>query len=597
MRDGTPSITARRVAAYRLGFERVDAPYGDPAADEALARDVAGAEAVDRDGRLARYLKGRTSFFDRVVVNALERDVAQVVAVGAGYDGRPWRYAKPGVRWFEVDHPDTQGDKRERLERLGIGADHVGFVAFDLRRPGLGETLVERGYDPDASGLFLVEGVAVYLETDALAATFAELRSLATIGGRMALTSTPLTDLASHEGFSAAAAAMGEPVANDLDAAALARLLAETGWRTTEISERATRAGFLVAAPEWVPSSGSDQVATRPRPATRSRVGSFVETVFHRRGLETLGQHLASSYEIAVSGMRQLDVAVFRVERSDGEPWVARVFPSARPVESTRAEATLMKHIAEAGYPAERLAAEEPVSLHEGQAVLVTEFCAGNPAPANREGYRMLGDLLGRLQRLPERGQGPSFAGGAWHHLVFGGAPCDELEAARSLLEDARPRIPPGRRGLLDELRGALDAGEDCRGLPLAIVHADFVPANVLSVGEAPVVVDWAGAGLGPRLWSLAWLLWATGGRGASYTRAVVAGYSAHVALEPAELERLAAAVATRPLVLACWSLATGRRPLDATLQEARAMAPAAEAIAATARAAFEESPPPATAC
>jgi hypothetical protein len=41
MDSGAPSITAGRVAAHRLGFPRVPAPYGDPAADEALAADVA----------------------------------------------------------------------------------------------------------------------------------------------------------------------------------------------------------------------------------------------------------------------------------------------------------------------------------------------------------------------------------------------------------------------------------------------------------------------------------------------------------------------------------------------------------------------------
>ena len=34
MEDGGPSVTARRVAAHRLGFARVATDYGDPAADE-----------------------------------------------------------------------------------------------------------------------------------------------------------------------------------------------------------------------------------------------------------------------------------------------------------------------------------------------------------------------------------------------------------------------------------------------------------------------------------------------------------------------------------------------------------------------------------
>ena len=45
MKDGQVSVTAQRVAAHRLTFDRIPVPYGDPAADEALARDVAATAA------------------------------------------------------------------------------------------------------------------------------------------------------------------------------------------------------------------------------------------------------------------------------------------------------------------------------------------------------------------------------------------------------------------------------------------------------------------------------------------------------------------------------------------------------------------------
>ncbi len=47
MEDGRASVTARRMAAHRLGFTRVPAAYGDPAADEALAADIAADIAAD----------------------------------------------------------------------------------------------------------------------------------------------------------------------------------------------------------------------------------------------------------------------------------------------------------------------------------------------------------------------------------------------------------------------------------------------------------------------------------------------------------------------------------------------------------------------
>jgi methyltransferase (TIGR00027 family) len=253
MRAGSPSATAQRVAAYRLGFDRLTAAFGDPAADERLARDVAGPMAFDRSESMARYLRGRTSFFDRVVVGALDHGVCQVVVAGAGYDARALRYAKPGVRWFEVDHPDTQRDKRARLERLRIAAPHVTFLARDLRDAGLAAALVASGYQPDAAALVVCEGVVVYLDKPVLEALLGELRAVAAAGTRLALSlavspASPERS-ARRERFTAAVAALGEPARSLLSADGAGELLTAAGWRATGISERSRRAGFVVAAP------------------------------------------------------------------------------------------------------------------------------------------------------------------------------------------------------------------------------------------------------------------------------------------------------------------------------------------------------------
>ena len=81
---------------------------------------------------MGRYLQARTAFVDRAVVGAVDGGMPQAVLVGAGYDGRALRYARDGVSWFEVDHPDTQKDKRARLDRLGLACTHVSFIPIDL---------------------------------------------------------------------------------------------------------------------------------------------------------------------------------------------------------------------------------------------------------------------------------------------------------------------------------------------------------------------------------------------------------------------------------------------------------------------------------
>jgi methyltransferase (TIGR00027 family) len=254
MKKGQASTTAQRVAALRLKFDRVPAPYGDPEADERLARDVA-AGVVTGESRMARYLAARTTFFDRVVVRALEGGMKQVVIAGAGYDARSLRYAKPGVRWFEIDHPDTQEDKRERLARLGIDATHITFVPVDFTTDDVATAIAATSHDSHEPSLILCEGVAVYLELPVLETLLRGLRAIAAPRSRFVMTLSLSSDdpdlLQRREMFQNAVASVGEPARTVLTVDGAAALLEETGWQATsaEGQERARRAGFLIAEP------------------------------------------------------------------------------------------------------------------------------------------------------------------------------------------------------------------------------------------------------------------------------------------------------------------------------------------------------------
>ncbi len=256
MEDGGPSVTARRVAAHRLGFSRVPAAYGVPAADDALAADVA-AGLVAPANRMHDYLAARTSFFDRTVVSAIDRGVRQVVVGAAGYDGRAFRYAKSGVSWFEVDHPATQRDKLERLGRLGIAAPHVRFVEADFTRDAVADRLRAAGLEAAAPSLFMLEGVAVYLEPAVLEIVLEQFRQVAAPRSRLAI-SVSLSrehDEGARARFQAAVAALGELARSTFDADQAEDLLARTGWRTmpgradtAAKRERLRSAGLLTAS-------------------------------------------------------------------------------------------------------------------------------------------------------------------------------------------------------------------------------------------------------------------------------------------------------------------------------------------------------------
>ncbi len=255
MNIGQPSETARRVAAQRLHFERFPAPFGDPSSDDALAASVA--DGVEARGTLTRYLEARTRFFDRAVVGAFDAGIDQAVVGAAGYDGRCFRYAKPGVKWFEVDHPSTQADKRARLEALGIPTDHVRFVAADFETDDVEAGLTAAGLDAQAPSVFMLEGVAVYLERATLASVVGQLRNAAGPGSRLAISLSVSAD--SDEGhrrrdaFRAAVEALGEPARSTVPPDEVDAFLGSCGWSAvgteSDPQGKARSAGLILAEP------------------------------------------------------------------------------------------------------------------------------------------------------------------------------------------------------------------------------------------------------------------------------------------------------------------------------------------------------------
>jgi methyltransferase (TIGR00027 family) len=166
VRDDTPSVTARGVAVARSRLERPQSPTGDADAETRLARTLV--EGLTDDSRadvgdFLGYVAARTRFFDDAVIHAIDDRIRQVVILGAGYDGRALRFRTPGVRFFEVDHPATQADKRRRLATVGASTENITFVAADFTEPGLAGALASAGHDRDARSLFICEGVLRYL--------------------------------------------------------------------------------------------------------------------------------------------------------------------------------------------------------------------------------------------------------------------------------------------------------------------------------------------------------------------------------------------------------------------------------------------------
>jgi Ser/Thr protein kinase RdoA (MazF antagonist) len=318
-------------------------------------------------------------------------------------------------------------------------------------------------------------------------------------------------------------------------------------------------------------------------------VDTFKAVAYRRDGEERLPRHLQDTYNIGVAAITELDSGVFRIERNDGAPWVARLFPAARPLTAVEGDADILRVVADHGFPAERCV-PDAVSSFEGQGVLVTEHiegrnCRGDDSPAV---LHHMGALLGRLHTMPVESGAAIRDAGSWHSLsIDGGSRDADVAHLCTLLVDAERRVPAASRSEFESLRAelaALDTGED---LPRALTHPDFVPANAIKRPAGDIVlVDWTGAGTAPRVCALGLLL-SCAGADLELVDAIVSGYRDHVQLEREELDRLPDSVRAFALILAAWGVVYWNAPVAPVISRVAPARRHAAAIAARTREAF----------
>ena len=98
---------------------------------------------------------------------ACERGIAQVVLIGAGYDGLGCVLAQrhPELRVFELDRAASIAIKREALNALCLHPPHLHLLPVDLAQTDAIAALRDGGgFDADLPTLCIAEGVLMYLE-------------------------------------------------------------------------------------------------------------------------------------------------------------------------------------------------------------------------------------------------------------------------------------------------------------------------------------------------------------------------------------------------------------------------------------------------
>jgi methyltransferase (TIGR00027 family) len=121
------------------------------------------------------YVIARTKYMDAVYKKAISDKFDQIVILGAGYDTRAIRF--PAIddhtKIYEFDAKYTQQMKLNFYEKSGISMPlNIRFEAIDFVKESLRQRFETIGFQKNKRSLFIMEGVSMYLEPEAIHNTF-----------------------------------------------------------------------------------------------------------------------------------------------------------------------------------------------------------------------------------------------------------------------------------------------------------------------------------------------------------------------------------------------------------------------------------------
>lgn len=213
MIDNQESVTAKLCSfarAYHSNHEK------SKIFDDYLAFDLMGIEEYEEIGQLIehnyrselfdpahtldssrireelnRYISpiplSRAAFAERELARfARETGACQYVICGAGMDTFAFRNDDPGIRIFEIDHPDTQRYKLKKIERLAWSIPkNVTYVPVDFAKDNMAAELTKAGFDPQLPAFFAILGVTYYLTLPIFENTLREIGGIAAPGSKL----------------------------------------------------------------------------------------------------------------------------------------------------------------------------------------------------------------------------------------------------------------------------------------------------------------------------------------------------------------------------------------------------------------------------
>ena len=184
----------------------------------------------------------RSAYTEQTLKTAAQKGVEQYVILGAGLDTFAFREKTflTAHKVFEVDHPLTQADKKERISHAGLEIpNNLLFVPVDFSKDSITDRLLSAGFDKSARSFFSWLGVTYYLTEKAIDRTLSAISDLCADGSMIVL------DYPDENFFTATenrvqntimmASAGGEPMKTSFSCNKLKQLLQKHGFLISEL--------------------------------------------------------------------------------------------------------------------------------------------------------------------------------------------------------------------------------------------------------------------------------------------------------------------------------------------------------------------------
>jgi len=192
---------------------------------------------------------------------------------------------------------------------------------------------------------------------------------------------------------------------------------------------------------------------------------------------------------------------IYRLDLANNQNWVLRLFSSED--ESALHLVAVLLFLGQQGYPAEQLVRavnSDVLVRYEDTLLLMTHFVEGSPVDYSPSTLHLLGKALGKLHSLSIEGTSELPKA----EMV----PPPELAYALSELAKVADSVPEALQKHYEILIKAINSVNRCEDAPMTIIHNDCHPGNAIRTSLEQVrLIDWHGAGLGPAVIDVGFLL------------------------------------------------------------------------------------------